>query len=140
MVDAPRLVERREDVAADDLVTRDQDHITRSGKKINENILICFIKDHQHCILISQKIKINENISISTTHDLFTTLTDLVAHVAEVAEELVVVRLAVGQPLPLVVLVPKERLLALGADEVLHVPVLACGDLLLFICIVICAV
>ena len=140
VVDAPRLVERREDVAADDLVTRDQDHITRSGKKINENILICFIKDHQHCILISQKIKINENISISTTHDLFTTLTDLVAHVAEVAEELVVVRLAVGQPLPLVVLVPKERLLALGADEVLHVPVLACGDLLLFICIVICAV
>ena len=81
-----------------------------------------------------------QNISISTTHDLFTTLTDLVAHVAEVAEELVVVRLAVGQPLPLVVLVPKERLLALGADEVLHVPVLACGDLLLFICIVICAV
>ena len=53
-------------------------------------------------------------------------MSDLVADVAEVAEELVVVRLAVGEPLPLVVLVPQERLLALGAHKVLHVPMLAC--------------
>ena len=36
-----------------------------------------------------------------------------------------VVRLAVGQALPLVVPVTQERLLALGTDEVLYVPVLA---------------
>ena len=52
---------------------------------------------------------------------------DLVAYVAEVPEELVVVRLAVGEPLPLVVLVPQERLLALGAHEVVHAPMFACG-------------
>ena len=51
--------------------------------------------------------------------------TDLVADVAEVAEELVVVCLTVGQPLALVVPVAKERLLTLGAHEVLHTPVLA---------------
>lgn len=39
-----------------------------------------------------------------------------VAHVAEVAEQLVVVRLAVGQALLLVVPMAEERLLALGAD------------------------
>ena len=51
--------------------------------------------------------------------------TDLVADVAEVAEELVVVCLAVGQALALVVAVAEERLLALGAHEVFHAPVLA---------------
>ena len=54
-------------------------------------------------------------------------LDDLVAHVAEVSEQLVVVGLAVGEPLALVVLVAEERLLALGAHEVLHVPVLPEG-------------
>jgi len=54
-------------------------------------------------------------------------LYDLVAHLAEVAEQLVVVSLAVRKPLPLVVPVAKERFLALGADEVLNVPVLAQG-------------
>ena len=52
---------------------------------------------------------------------------DLVAYVAEIPEELVVVRLAVGEPLPLVVLVPHERFLAFGAHEVVHAPMLACG-------------
>jgi hypothetical protein len=52
-------------------------------------------------------------------------LDDLVAHVAEVAKQLVVVRLAVGQALALVVTVTEERLLALGAHKVLHVPMLA---------------
>ena len=51
--------------------------------------------------------------------------TDLVADVAEVAEELVVVCLAVGQALALVVAVAEEWLLALGAHEVLNTPVLA---------------
>ena len=56
-------------------------------------------------------------------------LYDLVAHVAEVAEQLVVVSLAVRQPLPLVVPVAKEGFLALGTDEVLDTPVLAqCRD------------
>ena len=52
-------------------------------------------------------------------------LDDLVADVAEVAEQLVVVGLAVGQALALVVAVAQEGFLALGADEVLDVPVLA---------------
>jgi len=52
-------------------------------------------------------------------------LNDLVTHVAQVAEELVVVSLTVGQALPLVVSVAKERFLTLGADKVLHTPVLA---------------
>ena len=54
-------------------------------------------------------------------------LNDLVTDVAQVAEELVVVSLTVGQTLPLVVSVPKERFLALGADKVLDTPVLAQG-------------
>ena len=53
------------------------------------------------------------------------TLDDLVADVAKVAEQLVVVGLAVGQALALVVAVAQEGFLALGADEVLDVPVLA---------------
>ena len=52
-------------------------------------------------------------------------LYDLVTDVAQVAEELVVVSLAVGQTFPLVVPVTQERLLALGADKVLDTPVLA---------------
>ena len=43
---------------------------------------------------------------------------DLVADVAEVAEQLVVVGLAVGQALPLVVPVAQERFLALVENEV----------------------
>jgi hypothetical protein len=43
----------------------------------------------------------------------------LVANVAEVAKELVIVRLAVGKPLLLVVSVTHEGLLAFGADEML---------------------
>jgi len=54
-------------------------------------------------------------------------LYDLVAHVAQVAEELVVVGLAVRQAFPLVVSVTQERFLALGADKVLDTPVLAQG-------------
>jgi len=54
-------------------------------------------------------------------------LDDLVAAVAEVAKQLVVVSLTVGQTFPLVVPVTKERFLTLGADEVLHAPVLAQG-------------
>jgi len=54
-------------------------------------------------------------------------LDDLVADVAQVAEQLVVVSLTVGQTFPLVVPVTKERFLTLGADEVLHAPVLAQG-------------
>lgn len=52
-------------------------------------------------------------------------LDDLVAHVAEISEELVIVRFAVRQALALVVTVAQERLLALGANKVLHVPVFA---------------
>ena len=52
---------------------------------------------------------------------------DLVADEAQVAEELMVVQLAVGLPLLLVVPVAQEGLLALGAHKVLHVPVLAQG-------------
>ena len=49
-------------------------------------------------------------------------LDDLVADVAEVAEELVVVGLAVGQSGLLEVAAAQEGLLALGAGKVLHVP------------------
>lgn len=52
-------------------------------------------------------------------------LDDLVADIAEVSKELVVVGLAVGQALPLVVPVAQERLLALGTHKVLNMPVLA---------------
>ena len=56
-------------------------------------------------------------------------LDDLVADIAEIAKQLVVVSLAVRQPLPLVVPVAKEGFLALGTDEVLDTPVLAqCRD------------
>jgi len=54
-------------------------------------------------------------------------LYDLVADLAEVAEQLVVVSLAVGQAFPLVVPVTQERFLTLGADKVLHTPVLPQG-------------
>ena len=47
-------------------------------------------------------------------------LDDLVAAVAEVAKQLVVVSLTVGQTFPLVVPVTKERFLTLGADKVFH--------------------
>jgi len=52
-------------------------------------------------------------------------LDDLVTDIAEIAEELVVVSLAVGEALPLVVAVAQEGFLALGTDEVLDAPVLA---------------
>jgi len=54
-------------------------------------------------------------------------LYDLVADIAEITKQLVVVSLAVRQTFPLVVSVPQERFLALGADEVLDTPVLAQG-------------
>merc|ERR1712045_1081152 len=50
-------------------------------------------------------------------------LYDLVTDIAEVAEQLVVVSLAVGQALPLVVTVTKERFLTLGTNEVFYTPV-----------------
>ena len=53
------------------------------------------------------------------------TLDDLVAHVTQIPEQLVVVGLAVGQALALKVAVAQEWLLALGAHKVLHAPVLA---------------
>lgn len=49
----------------------------------------------------------------------------LVAHKAQVAEQLMVVRLTIGQPAFLVVTMAQERFLALGAHEMLDVPVLA---------------
>ena len=52
-------------------------------------------------------------------------LYDLVADVAQVAKQLVVVSLTVGQTFPLVVPVTQERFLTLGADKVLDTPVLA---------------
>lgn len=55
-------------------------------------------------------------------------LNNLVANHAEVAEELMVVRLAVGQTFSLVVSIPQERFLAFSADEVLNMPVLAEGS------------
>jgi len=54
-------------------------------------------------------------------------LYDLVAHLTKVSKQLVVVGLTVGEPLPLVVAVSKERLLALSTNKVLNVPVLAEG-------------
>jgi len=54
-------------------------------------------------------------------------LYDLVTHLAQVPEQLVVVSLAVRQTLPLVVSVTQERFLALSADEVLDTPVLPQG-------------
>ena len=54
-------------------------------------------------------------------------LYDPVTVVAEFPEQLVIVVGAVGQARPLVVPVAEEGLLALGAGEVLHVPVLAHG-------------
>lgn len=50
---------------------------------------------------------------------------DLVANVAQVAEELVVVGLAVGQSFALVMAVAVERFLAFGAHEMLRMPVFA---------------
>jgi len=52
-------------------------------------------------------------------------LNHLIAYVAQVAKELVVVGLAVSQTLPLIMAVAKEGLFALGANKVLNVPVLA---------------
>ena len=51
----------------------------------------------------------------------------VVANMAEVSEQLVVVCLAISQPFPLVVAISQERLLAFGADEVLNAPMLAQG-------------
>ena len=51
---------------------------------------------------------------------------DLVAHVAEVAKELVVVSLAVGKALPFVVTIAEERLLTFGTNEMFNVPMFAC--------------
>ena len=51
----------------------------------------------------------------------------VVANMAKVSEQLVVVCLAISQPFPLVVAISQERLLAFGADEVLHAPMLAQG-------------
>ena len=51
---------------------------------------------------------------------------DLVAHVAEVAKELVVVSLTVGKALPFVVTIAEERLLTFGTNEMLNVPMFAC--------------
>lgn len=53
------------------------------------------------------------------------TADDLIADEAQVAEQLMVVRFAVGEAAFLVVPMAQERLLALGANEVLDVPVLA---------------
>jgi len=55
-------------------------------------------------------------------------LDHLVAHVAEVAEELVVVGLAVGKTFALVVAVTQEGLLTLGTYKVLNMPVLSKGS------------
>jgi len=56
-------------------------------------------------------------------------LDDLVAHIAQVPEQLMVVGLTVGKAFPLVVAVSHERLLALGADEVFDAPMFPkCGD------------
>ena len=52
-------------------------------------------------------------------------LDDLVTDVAEVTEELVVVGLAVGQPLALVVPVAQEWFLTLGANKMFHMPMFA---------------
>jgi len=54
-------------------------------------------------------------------------LDDVVANMAEVSEQLVVVCLAISQSFPLVVAISQERLLAFGADEVFHAPMLAQG-------------
>ena len=54
-------------------------------------------------------------------------LDDLVAHVAQVAEQLMIVSLTVSQTLPLVMTVAKEWFLTLGAHEVLHAPVFTQG-------------
>jgi len=51
-------------------------------------------------------------------------LDNLVAHLAKVAKQLVVVSLTIGETFPLVVPVSKERLLALGADKVFDMPML----------------
>lgn len=53
---------------------------------------------------------------------------DIVADVAEIPKELVIVSLAVSQALLFVVSVTQERLLALGTNKVLHMPVLAQGS------------
>lgn len=50
---------------------------------------------------------------------------DLIAHKAEIAKQLVIVSLAVGQTTLFVVPMAEEGLLALGADKMLDVPVLA---------------
>lgn len=50
---------------------------------------------------------------------------DLVANEAQIAEELMIVRLAVGHSTLLVVPMAQEGFLALGTDKVLHVPVLS---------------
>lgn len=58
---------------------------------------------------------------------------DLIAHKAQIAEQLVVMRLAIRQALLFVMPMSKERLLALCTHKVLHVPVLAqCSDHTLF--------
>jgi len=55
-------------------------------------------------------------------------LDNLVADIAKISKQLVIVSFAVGQPLALVVSVAQEGLLALGADKVLHVPMFSKGS------------
>lgn len=50
---------------------------------------------------------------------------DLIAHEAQIPEQLVVMRLAVGQAALLVMTMTQEGFLALRANKMLHVPVLA---------------
>jgi len=54
----------------------------------------------------------------------YVSLDNLVAHLAQVPKQLVVVSLAVGKAFPLVVPITEEWLLALGADKVFNMPML----------------
>ena len=49
-------------------------------------------------------------------------LDHLVTHIAQVAKQLMVVSLAVGQTLPLIMSVAQERFLTLGTHKMLHMP------------------
>jgi len=52
-------------------------------------------------------------------------LDHLVADVAKVSKQLMVVSLAIGQTLPLIMTIAQERFLTLGTDKVLHAPMFA---------------
>lgn len=64
---------------------------------------------------------------------LTVTADDLIANKAQIAEELMIMRLAIGQATFLVVAMTQKGFLAFGTDEMLDVPVLAqrCDDTLL---------